>query len=98
MSESQTLIDPAAMKESLPLLPLKGTLICPHQVQGLGVGRPKSLRALEAALAGEPRLIILAAQKEDDLDNPGPDDISRTGSVCSILQGGKQPDGGLQVH
>jgi len=97
MSESQTLIDPAAMKEILPLLPLKGTVIFPHQVQGLGVGRPKSLRALEAALAGEPRLIVLAAQKEDDLDNPGPDDIYRTGSVCRILQVGKQPDGVLQV-
>jgi len=97
MSESQTLIDPAAMKEILPLLPLKGTVIFPHQVQGLGVGRPKSLRALEAALAGEPRLIVLAAQKEDDLDNPGPDDIYRSGSVCRILQVGKQPDGVLQV-
>jgi len=97
MSESQILIDPAAMKEILPLLPLKGTVIFPHQVQGLGVGRPKSLRALEAALAGEPRLIVLAAQKEDDLDNPGPDDIYRTGSVCRILQVGKQPDGVLQV-
>src|SRR3970040_1227048 len=97
MSESQILIDPTAMKEILPLLPLKGTVIFPHQVQGLGVGRPKSLRALEAALAGEPRLIVLAAQKEDDLDNPGPDDIYRTGSVCRILQVGKQPDGVLQV-
>ncbi len=96
MSEPQV-IDPAAMKEILPLLPLKGTVIFPHQVQGLGVGRPKSLRALEAALAGEPRLIILAAQKQDDLDNPRPDDIYRTGSVCRILQVGKQPDGVLQV-
>ncbi len=97
MSEPQTLFDPAALKEILPLLPLKGTVIFPHQVQGLGVGRPKSLRALEAALAGEPRLIILVAQKEDDVDNPGPDDIFRTGSICRILQVGKQPDGVLQV-
>ncbi len=80
----------------LPLLPLKGTVIFPFQVQGLGVGRPKSLQALEAALAGD-KLIVLAAQKQDDLEEPGPTDIHGTGSVCRILQVGKQPDGVLQV-
>jgi len=96
MSE-EMLLEPGAMKEILPLLPLKGTVIFPHQVQGLGVGRPKSLRALETALAGEPRLIILAAQRQDDQDNPGPEEIYRTGTVCRILQVGKQPDGVLQI-
>ncbi|MGH7429410.1 MAG: LON peptidase substrate-binding domain-containing protein, partial [Candidatus Methylomirabilaceae bacterium] len=38
--------------DRLPLLPLKGTVIFPHQVQGLGVGRKKSLKALDAALEG----------------------------------------------
>ena len=96
MSE-EMLLEPGAMKEILPLLPLKGTVIFPHQVQGLGVGRPKSLRALETALAGEPRLIILAAQRQDDQDSPGPEEIYRTGTVCRILQVGKQPDGVLQI-
>src|SRR5439155_946310 len=52
-------------KNVLPLLPLKGTVIMPHQVAPLGVGRPKSLRALETALAGD-RMILLAAQMQDD--------------------------------
>ena len=91
MSEGATQIP-----ERLPLLPLKGTVIFPHQVQGLGVGRKKSLRALEVALERE-RLIVLAAQREDDIDEPGPGDIREVGTVCRILQVGKQPDGVLQV-
>ena len=80
----------------LPLLPLKGTVIFPHQVQGLGVGRQKSLGALEAAV-GESRLIALAAQRDDDVNDPKPKDIHTVGTVCRILQVGKQPDGVLQV-
>ena len=90
-SEKQTPIP-----NQLPLLPLKGTVIFPHQVQGLGVGRQKSLRALETAL-GKDRLIILAAQRHDDIDEPAPDDIHSTGTICRVLQVGKQPDGILQV-
>jgi ATP-dependent Lon protease len=86
----------APIPDRLPLLPLKGTVIFPHQVQGLGVGRQKSLRALETAL-GKDRLIILAAQRHDDIDEPAPDDIHVTGTICRVLQVGKQPDGILQV-
>ncbi len=82
--------------ERLPLLPLKGTVVFPHQVQGLGVGRQKSLRALEDAL-GEERFIVLAAQRDDEIDDPTPKDIHTIGTVCRILQVGKQPDGILQV-
>jgi ATP-dependent Lon protease len=84
------------IKELLPLLPLKGTVIMPHQVAPLGVGRPKSLRALEAALAGD-RMIVLAAQKQDELEDPTPADIYSIGTICRIMQVGKQPDGVLQV-
>src|SRR5438093_57134 len=83
-------------KNVLPLLPLKGTVIMPHQVAPLGVGRPKSLRALETALAGD-RMILLAAQKQDDQENPTPADIYPVGTICKILQVGKQPDGVRQV-
>ncbi|MDR7418329.1 MAG: endopeptidase La [Armatimonadota bacterium] len=80
----------------MPLLPLKGTVVFPHQVQGLGVGRQKSLRALEHALARD-RYIMLAAQRDDEIDDPQPQDIHVVGTVCRILQVGKQPDGILQV-
>src|SRR2546425_5316863 len=83
-------------KDVLPLLPLKGTVIMPHQVAPLGVGRPKSLRALEAALAAD-RMMLLAAQKQDEQADPSPADISLVGTICKILQVGKQPDGVLQV-
>src|SRR5712692_4726910 len=84
------------IKDVLPLLPLKGTVIMPHQVAPLGVGRAKSLRALEAALGGD-RMIMLAAQKQDELEDPTPADIYTIGTICRILQVGKQPDGVLQV-
>ncbi len=84
------------IKDLLPLLPLKGTVIMPHQAAPLGVGRPKSLRALEAAL-GSDRMIMLAAQKQDDLEDPTPADIYTVGTICRIMQVGKQPDGVLQV-
>ena len=84
-------------KNVLALLPLKGTVVMPHQVAPLGVGRQKSLKALEAALGNEPRLIMLAAQKQDDLEDPGAADIYPVGTVCRIIQVGKQPDGVLQV-
>src|SRR5437879_12048225 len=83
-------------KNVLPLLPLKGTVIMPHQVAPLGVGRPKPLRALEAALAAD-RMILLAAQKQDEKEDPSPADNYRVGTICKILQVGKQPDGLLQV-
>ncbi|MDR7556323.1 MAG: endopeptidase La [Armatimonadota bacterium] len=87
---------PTQIPERLPLLPLKGTVVFPTQVQGLGVGRPKSLRALEAALERD-RLIVLAAQRDDDINDPRPKDIYTVGTVCRVLQVGKQPDGVLQV-
>jgi len=86
----------STIKDVLPLLPLKGTVVMPHQIAPLGVGRPRSLRALEAALAGD-RIIVLAAQKQDDLEEPRPADIYSVGTICRILQVGKQPDGVLQV-
>src|SRR5437016_12819925 len=82
--------------EMLPILPLKGTVVLPFMVVPLGVGRPKSLAALEAALAGD-RVLLLVAQKQDDLEDPGPDDLYRLGTVCKILQVGKQADGTVQV-
>jgi len=84
------------IKDVLPLLPLKGTVILPYQVAPLGVGRQKSLKALEAALAGD-RLLVLVAQKQDDIEEPTADDLRKVGTVCRVVQVGRQPDGVLQV-
>ncbi len=91
ISENQVTIP-----DRLPLLPLKGTVVFPHQVQGLGVGRRKSLQAIEIALERD-RLMVLAAQRDDDIEDPRPKDIYTAGTVCRVLQVGKQPDGVLQV-
>ena len=86
----------ARFPDVMPALPLKGTVVLPHMVVPLGVGRPKSLAALEAALSGE-RAILLVAQKQDDMEDPTPDDLYRVGAICKIVQVGKQADGTVQV-
>jgi ATP-dependent Lon protease len=86
----------STLPEVLPVLPLKGTVVLPSMVVPLGVGRPKSLAALEAALAAD-RVILLVAQKKDDDENPEPSGLYQVGTVCRILQVGKQPDGTVQV-
>jgi ATP-dependent Lon protease len=88
--------EPVTYPNVLPLLPLKGTVVLPGMVVPLGVGRPKSLAALEAALTAE-RMILLVAQRKDDEEQPEPDGLYTTGTFCRILQVGKQPDGTVQV-
>jgi ATP-dependent Lon protease len=88
--------EPTKIPDVVAALPLKGTVVLPSMVVPLGVGRPKSLAALESALAGD-RVILLVAQKKDDEENPEPDGLYHTGTVCRILQVGKQADGTVQV-
>ncbi len=94
--EQATQQEPPTFPEFIAVLPLKGTVVIPAMVVPLGVGRPKSLAALESALAGD-RMILLVAQKKDDEENPEPEGLHRKGTVCKILQVGKQPDGTVQV-
>jgi ATP-dependent Lon protease len=88
--------DPQPLPDLLPVLPLKGTVVLPSMVVPLGVGRPKSVAALEAALTAE-RALLLIAQKKEDEENPEPAGLHQVGTVCRILQVGKQPDGTVQV-
>jgi len=87
---------PAVFPDVMPVLPLKGTVVLPSMVVPLGVGRPKSLAALEAALTGD-RVLLLVAQKKDDEENPESSGLYEIGTVCRILQVGKQADGTVQV-
>jgi ATP-dependent Lon protease len=81
---------------TLPLLPLRDVVVFPHMVIPLFVGRPKSIKALEAAMdAG--RQIMLVAQKAAGKDEPKADDMFDTGCVSSILQMLKLPDGTVKV-
>jgi ATP-dependent Lon protease len=80
----------------LPLLPLRDVVVFPHMVIPLFVGRPKSIKALEAAMEGG-RQIMLVAQKAAGKDEPRPEDMFAIGCVSSILQMLKLPDGTVKV-
>jgi len=83
-------------QSQLPLLPLRDVVVFPHMVIPLFVGRPKSIKALEAAME-QGKSIMLAAQKAAAKDEPSPDDIYEIGCVANILQMLKLPDGTVKV-
>ena len=80
----------------LPLLPLRDVVVFPHMVIPLFVGRPKSIKALEAAMESE-RRIMLVAQKTAAKDEPVIADMFDVGCVSTILQMLKLPDGTVKV-
>ena len=80
----------------LPLLPLRDVVVFPHMVIPLFVGRPKSIKALEAAMEAE-RRIMLVAQKAAAKDEPLVTDMFDVGCVSTILQMLKLPDGTVKV-
>ena len=80
----------------LPLLPLRDVVVFPHMVIPLFVGRPKSIKALELAMAAE-RRIMLVAQKTAAKDEPSVTDMFDVGCVSTILQMLKLPDGTVKV-
>ena len=79
-----------------PLLPLRDTLIFPHMVTPLFVGRDRSLKAVEAAMATE-GTIVVAAQKDADMEEPDPDDIYTVGTEMSIARMWHLPDGTTNI-
>src|SRR5690554_3647319 len=80
----------------LPVLPLRDVVVFPHMVIPLFVGRDKSIRALDLAMEGDKR-ILLVAQKSAETDDPGADDLYDTGTLAQILQLLKLPDGTIKV-
>jgi ATP-dependent Lon protease len=82
--------------KNVPILPLRDVVVYPHMVIPLFVGREKSIHALDSAMdAG--KQILLIAQKQADIDDPGKDDIYRIGTLATILQLLKLPDGTVKV-
>nr|WP_315239864.1 endopeptidase La [uncultured Albidiferax sp.] len=80
----------------LPLLPLRDVVVFPHMVIPLFVGRPKSIKALEAAMESD-RRIMLVAQKAAAKDEPSVSDMFDVGCISTILQMLKLPDGTVKV-
>ncbi|MDB4895264.1 MAG: Lon protease, partial [Firmicutes bacterium] len=80
----------------MPLLPLRGQIVFPTMIVPLEVGRDKSVRAVDQAMA-ENRRMVLAMQKETKVDEPSPDDIYSVGTIVEIKQVVKVPGGTIKV-
>jgi ATP-dependent Lon protease len=80
----------------LPVLPLRDVVVYPNMVIPLFVGRDRSMHALDAAMAADKRIILLA-QKSPDIDDPSTDDVYHIGTLATIIQLLKLPDGTIKV-
>ncbi len=85
-----------AERGEYPLLPLRDVVVYPHMVIPLFVGRERSINALEAAMAGDKQVLLVAQRNASD-DDPWENDIYQVGTVSTILQLLKLPDGTIKV-
>jgi ATP-dependent Lon protease len=86
---SSTLLD-------LPILPLRDVVVYPHMVIPLFVGRERSIKALDLAMAADKQILLLA-QKSPETDDPSADDLYTIGTLATVLQLLKLPDGTIKV-
>lgn len=96
MTDSEVPQNTAISENKLPVLPLRDVVVYPHMVIPLFVGREKSIDALDAAMSTDKR-IMLAAQTSASVDDPTDTDIHRVGTIATILQLLKLPDGTIKV-
>src|SRR5579863_9731914 len=85
-----------SIPDVLPVLPLKDTVIYPFSVQPLGVGQERSIRLIDEVMRGN-RLVTLVAQKSADIEQAGPNDIFKVGTVARIARMIRMPDGAIQI-
>jgi len=90
-SRQRPQIEPGSV-DSFPVLPLRDIVVFPHMIVPLFVGREKSIKALEEVVKSE-KLILLATQKNAADDDPATDAIHSIGTLASVLQLLKLPDG-----
>ncbi len=85
-----------AIPEVLPVLPLKETVVYPLSLQPLGVGQERSKRLIDDVMRGD-RLVVLVAQKSADMDQAGPNDIFKVGTVARVGRMFRMPDDTIQI-
>ncbi|MCL5272419.1 MAG: endopeptidase La, partial [Gammaproteobacteria bacterium] len=95
-SENEIISNETVSMSNVPVLPLRDVVVYPHMVIPLFVGRGKSIKALEAAMVDN-KQIFLVAQRKSANDDPTPDDIYQVGTLSSVLQLLKLPDGTVKV-
>ncbi len=88
--------EPLSIPDELPILPLKDTVIYPFAVQPLGVGQERSIHLIDEVMRGS-RLVVLVAQKSAEIEQAGPDDIFKIGTVSRIARMIRMPDGTIQI-
>ncbi len=96
MSEAKSKSPSAPQPTRVPVLPLRDVVVYPHMVIPLFVGRDKSILALDEAMRRD-KQILLVAQKQHDVDDPKARDLYTVGTVATILQLLKLPDGTVKV-
>ena len=96
MTTDETRTKPATPSDLLPVLPLRDVVVYPHMVIPLFVGRERSIVALEQAMKVNKQILLLA-QRQADVDDPAPKDLYDVGTVATILQLLKLPDGTVKV-
>ena len=84
------------LPDELPILPLKDTVVYPFAVMPLGVGKDRSIRLIDEVMRGS-RLVGLVAQKDAEIEEAGPDDCFRVGTVARIARLLRIPDGTIQI-
>src|SRR5512134_2116651 len=88
--------EPVKIPDTLPVLPLRDVVIFPFMIVPLYVSRERSIKAVDAALADN-RMILLLAQKQQDDEDPGPADVYGVGTAATIMRMLKLPDGRIRV-
>ena len=82
--------------DELPMMAVRDVVVFNYMIIPLFVGRPNSVEAVNAALAGD-KLLMLLTQKDATSDDPGPEDLYDVGMVCMVMRTLKLPDGRLKV-
>jgi ATP-dependent Lon protease len=88
--------DELKIPEILPILPLKDTVIYPFTMQPLGVGQERSIHLIDDVMRGD-RLVVLVAQKDAELEQAGPKDIFKIGTVSRVARMIRMPEGTIQI-
>jgi ATP-dependent Lon protease len=95
--ETKTTTPENAYPSDLPVVPLREAVVFPKLVVPLGVGREKSVAAINAAMAEERHLIVLVAQRDAEIDDVQPEQIHNVGTVAEIVRLLRIPDGSAQI-
>ncbi|MBZ5591468.1 MAG: endopeptidase La [Acidobacteriia bacterium] len=82
---------------TVPLLPIKNTVLFPHLLLPLSIGRPSSAAAVAQAMAGEEKQIVIVTQRDVSVDDPRQKDLFTVGTIAVIKKMGRRPDGVIEM-